>query len=319
MAKRGRRPKVTADPRDENPQMSLMPEHEFDYVDVAVGRVITAYMAHRNMNPDGKPMFLAFSGGKDSICLFFVCKRAAEELGMPMETIFDVQYNITNVDPPELVRFIREFKRSYPFITMVQPKRTMWELIVRMQMPPTRIARYCCVALKESASPKGCYSLTGVRRAESGRRSSRKGFEGRGETKKERILLNDNGPDRRWDEYCKQENAYICNPIIDWTDEDVWNFIRHNNLPYCSLYDEGIKRIGCIGCPMGTTAQREAQFERWPKYADCYKRAFQRMVDAEKEKGKSKWKDGEDAFNWWIYGEHKTAEQEETLFPEDLK
>ena len=77
-----------------------------------------------------------------------------------------------------------------------------------------------------------------------------------------------------------QKNAYICNPIIDWSEDDVWNFIRHNNLPYCSLYDQGWTRLGCIGCPMGTIDQREREFRQYPKYAECYKRAFKRMLDA---------------------------------------
>ena len=78
----------------------LFPEHEWDYVDKAVERVKLAWGFHHMMNPNGEKMLLAFSGGKDSICLFFVCKQAAEELEVPMDTMFHVQYNITCVDPP---------------------------------------------------------------------------------------------------------------------------------------------------------------------------------------------------------------------------
>ena len=66
----------------------LFPEHEWDYVGRAVERVKMAWNFHHMMNPDGKKMHLAFSGGKDSICLFYVCKRAAEELEIPMEQMF---------------------------------------------------------------------------------------------------------------------------------------------------------------------------------------------------------------------------------------
>lgn len=86
----------------------LFPEHEWDYVNRAVERVKLAWGFHRMMNPDGRKMLLAFSGGKDSICLFFVCKRASEELGIPMEQMFHVQYNITCVDPPPPVGMVRE-------------------------------------------------------------------------------------------------------------------------------------------------------------------------------------------------------------------
>ena len=96
-----------------------------------------------------------------------------------------------------------------------------------------------------------------MRHAESVSRQGRTSFEIRGRTKKEKILLNDNDVDRRETEFCMQKNAYICNPIVDWTDEDVWNFIKGNNLPYCKLYDDGEKRLGCIGCPMATIRERE--------------------------------------------------------------
>lgn len=122
----------------------LFPEHEWDYVDRAVERVKIAWGFHHMMNPNGEKMLLAFSGGKDSICLFFVCKQAAEELGVPMETMFHVQYNITNVDPPELVRFIRDvMKKEYPFIELHHPKKNY-------------VGAYC---KQEDPSDKNCQIL----------------------------------------------------------------------------------------------------------------------------------------------------------------
>lgn len=258
---RGRQKKIRFTAQDENPQMSLMPEHDFDYVKTAVERVKTAWMFHHHMNPDGKKMLLAFSGGKDSICLFFVCKKASEDIGFPMEDMFNVQYNITNVDPPELVRFVRDvMKKEYPFIVLRHPEKTMWKLIVEKMLPPTQKVRYCCQELKESANVRGGYTLTGVRRAESAKRAKRKAFEALGNKTQrfgeDHILLNDN-EDRRETEFCMQKNTYVCNPIIDWTDEQVWAFIKHENLPYCKLYDEGFERLGCIGCPMAAKRERE--------------------------------------------------------------
>lgn len=297
----------------------LFPEHEWDYVNRAVERVKLAWGFHRMMNPNGRKMLLAFSGGKDSICLFFVCKRASEELGIPMEQMFHVQYNITCVDPPPLVWFVREMKKEYSFITIHHPKETMWKLIEKKKMPPTRIVRYCCSNLKEISDIKGGYTLTGVRHAESSKRAGRESIEIKGKTKSEAIYLGDNVENERDIRYCMQTESYMCNPIIDWSDEDVWKFIKGNNLPYCSLYDEGWERIGCIGCPMAPTKQREFEFSQFPKFAECYKRAFGKMLDryTEEERAKrSLWKDAEDVFHWWMYGEaeKKGAEQEETLF-----
>ena len=296
---------------------TLFPEHEWDYVNKAVKRVKLAWEFHRMMNPDGRKMLLAFSGGKDSICLFFVCKKASEELGIPMEQMFHVQYNITCVDPPPLVWFIRDMKKQYPFIEMHHPDNTMWQLIEKNKIPPTRIARYCCAKLKEVAQIKGGYKLTGVRHAESSKRATRESIEVLGKTKADAVYLGDNVENERDIRYCMITESYVCNPIIDWTDEDVWHFIKGQNLPYCSLYNEGWERIGCIGCPMGSVRQREEQFARFPKFAECYKRAFGRMLEKYPKDKPPRWKNADDVFRWWIYeGENgkKIVEQEETLF-----
>jgi phosphoadenosine phosphosulfate reductase len=106
--------------------------------------------------PEG--YYLAFNGGKDSQCIYHLAKEAGVK--------FDAHYNLTTVDPPELVYFIRE---NYPDVIVERPEKTMWELILERQMPPTRIARYCCEVLKEGGGA-GRFVITGVRWAESVKR-----------------------------------------------------------------------------------------------------------------------------------------------------
>lgn len=76
----------------------------------------------------------------------------------------------------------------------------------------------------------------------------------------------------------------VLNPIIDWDESDVWEFIREYNVSYCKLYDEGFKRLGCIGCPMATAETRAKEFKRWPKYKEAYRRTFVKMCEKKKEK-----------------------------------
>lgn len=80
-------------------------------------------------------------------------------------------------------------------------------------------------------------------------------------------------------EMCYKTHTTTVNPIIDWTEAEVWEFLKEYNIPYCTLYDEGFKRLGCIGCPMGSKEQRIREFERWPKYKHLYMVAFQKMID----------------------------------------
>ena len=68
-------------------------------------------------------------------------------------------------------------------------------------------------------------------------------------------------------------------PILYWTDEDIWAFIHGESIPYCKLYDEGFKRLGCIGCPMAGANGRRREFDRWPKYEQAWRRAIKEFVE----------------------------------------
>lgn len=280
-------------------QNDLFPEEIRKSWNISVERVISAYRFSQNLGM-GK-LYVAFSGGKDSVAVYGICKLAAGRLGMDVLDMCDFYYHITNVDPPELVMFI---KREFPFVVRDLPKKTMWQLIIQKKIAPTRIVRYCCSELKERGG-KGRFCVTGVRWAESTRRRATRGiFEDVGHTKAEgRILFEDNDEDRRELEHCIPKQKYICNPIVDWSEENVWRFIKEQKLPYCSLYDEGFHRLGCIGCPMASKKEKLRSFERWPKYRDQYIRTFDKMIAARKEAGlPTEWKTAEEVMQWWIDG-----------------
>ena len=121
--------------------------------------------------------YLAFSGGKDSV----VCKALLDMANLK----FDAHYRITSVDPPELIRFIRnehpDVSRDVPVYKDGRRGKewdgkpiTMWNLIPWKLMPPTRLVRYCCVFLKEDGGD-GRMTVTGVRWAESRNRQENQG------------------------------------------------------------------------------------------------------------------------------------------------
>lgn len=255
-----------------------------DKVEVAIERLRTFEP------PEG--YYLAFSGGKDSV----VIKALADMAGVK----YDAHYNVTSVDPPELVRFVKTFDD----VAMDKPRykdgtqKTMWNLIPRRNMPPTRLARYCCQNLKEWGG-QGRFVITGVRKAESVSRSSRGEIEIIGHTKAEGKNLDPDNPDETLTHICKSKGKKTLNPIIDWSDDDVWEFIRKYHVKYCELYDQGFHRLGCIGCPFGGTKKQREEFERWPQYKNNYLKAFGRMLDANKEKGYN-WQSADDVMSWWL-------------------
>ena len=128
----------------------------------------------------------------------------------------------------------------------------MWNLIPKKLMPPTRLVRYCCSELKETFG-NGRFIATGVRWDESRNRKEWGSFSQPNERLQlsdEFMLNSDNEKYRRVTEHCMQKNKMIVNPIIDWTDNDVWTFLRQENIKFNVLYECGYRRVGCIGCPI---------------------------------------------------------------------
>ena len=275
-------------------------------VEVAIKRL-------QDFAPKDGSYHLAFSGGKDSI----VIKKLADMAGVK----YDAHYRVTSVDPPELAAFIRDYHpdvhRDIPRYPDGKPI-TMWNLIPKKRMMPTRLARYCCEYLKEDAGD-GQKTITGVRWAESVNRKRNQGLVtvpkkyGNEELEDDDnftqtsiggyILTNDNEESRRVLETCYKHSKILINPIIDWTDRNVWDFIHEMKMPYCKLYDEGLHRIGCIGCPMASTNMRLFGFRRWPKYKHLYENAMRKLIaiyHSPDFKGHARWERVEDMWNWWM-------------------
>ena len=234
-------------------------------------KVETAIERAKEFEPNDRPYILAFSGGKDSICVYYILKMSGVK--------FKAIYSPTSCDPPELIKFIRDNFKDVIVLPYRKDKEgnliTMWSLIPRKLMPPTSMVRYCCDELKERTGEPGDTVVVGVRWAES---SSRK----------KQSMVN------MW------KGKIMVRVIVDWDDNDVWTFIKRYNLPYCELYDKGFKRLGCIGCPKNPKAQKR-ELELYPKYRDNYIRAFDKMLEKRKEKGKTcQWENGEEVMKWWL-------------------
>lgn len=251
------------------------------------------------------PLIVTTSGGKDSS----VCTELALRAGIN----FEVQHNLTTADAPETIYFIRrEFARleergikcsvNYPYYKGV--RTSMWSLIPQKLIPPTRVVRYCCSILKENGG-RGRFITTGVRWAESPRRKKRGIYEKlSSDPAKKIIIANDNTDTRLLFEHCRLKAKRVCNPIVDWTDSDVWDFLMDARVPVNPLYECGFKRVGCVGCPMAGK-KRKLEFTRWPKYEAMYIQAFDRMLKERERRGKMQgtWKIGTtglDVFRWWM-------------------
>lgn len=221
--------------------------------------------------------YVAFSGGKDSIVMERLFEMAVVK--------YKSWYNNVTIDPPELVRFI---KKHYPDVRWNNVGKNLPAMMRdKSAGPPTRIIRWCCEIYKEQGG-NGLFKAIGVRAEESPRR---KGMW-------QPITMH------------RKDKSPILSPILYWTAADVWKFIKQKDMAYCELYDQGFKRLGCVGCPMSGPTGMARDFARWPKYEQMWRRGFQGFW--EKYKGVPR-RDGkpraiekfptvDDLWDWWVSG-----------------
>ena len=220
--------------------------------------------------------YLAFSGGKDSQALFHMTQLAGVK--------FCGHMNLTSVDPPEVIRFV---KKNYPEVELIKPGKSIFQHAIEKQILPTMRVRWCCAEYKETAGA-GKVTLIGIRKAESSRRAKRneveinnRKFSGdldgldeyrqeqrakRARRKSKEQGVNITNADAEKTLGCIHgKESLLISPIIYWTEKDVWELLNNVvRVPHCSLHDEGWHRIGCIGCPMSSHKQKMIENKRYP-------------------------------------------------------
>jgi len=217
--------------------------------------------------PEG--YWLAFSGGKDSV----VIKHLADRAGVKYRAF----YNVTTIDPPEIIYFMR---KHHADVEWKRPKQPFLKRMLYMGFP-TRIARWCCREYKELFRPDGLM-LTGIRMEESAKRKSRRTIE---------AAIN--GP------------TTFVHPILSWASDELWNYIRAENLAHCSLYNNGWRRIGCLFCPNATPSERQMHGQQYPRHEQAFRKAFRSLHakrTAQENSSVSRWSNGDEMFDWWIRG-----------------
>lgn len=250
-----------------------------------------------------QPLVITYSGGKDSDVLLHLAGAA----GIP----YEVLHSLTTADAPETVRHVLDTFRRLELAgvecnidTHKRPDGTnvtMWNLIPRKLMPPTRWMRYCCSELKEGGG-KGRFIATGVRWAESVKRKSRGALEVLHSNKTKRLtLMNDNDESRMMIENCQLKGKRVVNPIIDWANADIWGYADAEKICMNPMYKCGWKRVGCIGCPLAAKGERRKEFAQYPKIKAAYIRAFDRMLVERRKRGMTgPWKTGVDVYHTWM-------------------
>lgn len=183
----------------------------------------------------GDRLAVAFSGGKDSLVALYLVLQQKPDV--------DVVFNNTGVEYPETRKFIIWLADQLNLrLTITKPVKSFWECISQFGWPneskggtSKKSKAHCCYYLKERPMQLSIREhrwlglITGMLAIESRHRM---------------LTAKGKGPCFHY----KQWNICKIHPILWWTEEEVWQFIREQGLPYNPLYDQGMPRVGCMPC-----------------------------------------------------------------------
>ena len=258
-----------------------------------VSKINTAYERFRWAAKEAErlfdmPIVVRYSGGKDSDVIL----QLAKESGVP----FRVTHNLTTADPPDNVYYIRRvfarLREEGIDCRINVPRRSLWKIMRETLVIPSRMMRVCCSELKERKMADAPYIVTGVRWAESAGRRAKSGI-AMVHTASDRstlvanggLLTTDDASSRRLFEQCAMRGVRVLNPIIDWSDGDVWDYLHARGIEGNPLYKEGWTRIGCVGCPLAGKRARELAFARYPKLYKAWADAIAYVIERRREMG----------------------------------
>ncbi len=233
----------------------------------------------------GGEVYISFSGGKDSTVLLHLVRQLYPDVpavfldtGLEYPEIKDFVYKFKNVEiiRPELsfkqvlekygcplvskkvARQIRDLQNPTDknkntrklYLEGIKKDGTKtkgfklakkWRYLINA---PFKISEQCCDVLKKD--PIKNYN----------KKTKRKSFIG--------TMASDSN--QRETTYlkvgCFNHKKGSCTPIAFWLEEDIWDYIKKFNLAYCSIYDLGVKRTGCMFCMFGVHLEnRPNRFE----------------------------------------------------------
>jgi phosphoadenosine phosphosulfate reductase len=180
---------------------------------------------------------VAFSGGKDSIVLLDLVKKALPKSG------FIVVFGDTGMEFPDTYAVIDRVEKQcraeeiefYRAASHFNPEES-WRLFG----PPSRVLRWCCSVHK--AAPQT------LKLREVLSKDDYTGMDYVGVRAHESVMR----ADYDYENYGKkQKGQYSHNSILEWSSSEVWIYIYAHGLAINEAYKKGNSRVGCLFCPMG--------------------------------------------------------------------
>jgi len=221
-------------------------------------------------------VYVAFSGGKDSTVLLHIVRQMFPDV--------PAVFNNTGLELPEIVRFVRSFdnvielrprmpfhkvieKYGWPVVSKEQAQfiyeyrntkseklrnlrwngrangrskiSEKWKFLVDA---PFKIGSQCCDKLKKDPAKKF--------EKKTGRKPMLGVMAGESQLRRQRHVCN-----------LYDAKRPVSKPLLRWTEEDIWAYIREFDIPYCEVYDQGWERTGCVFCMYGIHKDNPNRFQ----------------------------------------------------------
>lgn len=184
--------------------------------------------------------------------LTFACSFGAEDmvildLLMRTQPEVNVFYLDTNVLFPETYVLIEQAVKRYqiPNLSRIQPSMSLSEQAKTYgESLWSKNPNQCCAIRKVGPLTEHLSNfdgwVTGIRRDQAPTRAHAQVFE-----------------------YDQKFELIKVNPLVLWTEEDVWAYIDDHDVPYNPLHDSGYPSIGCVHCTRPVAAGEDARSGRW--------------------------------------------------------
>lgn len=214
---------------------------------------------------------VGYSGGKDSECLVHLFMRSGVK--------FTIFHNHTTLDIPDTVYYIRrkfaEWTSQGYDCELSEPPKSFWILCLDRNMLPMRSIRFCCSELKEYQPYEGAVYSFGVRKLESKKRSNNRDSIETRNTEKYNSLQKfhfDKSEEVKQMDMCYTNKYFIVNPLAYWSETVRDNYLKKYNIEVNPIYEKyGLKRCGCVMCPLCSDKERQKEAKLFPKYAKIFK------------------------------------------------
>lgn len=222
--------------------------------------------ANKRAQESETPLFINFSGGKDSSCLILLAKEA--------NIYTELIYMKSGLELPGCVEFVQEQANKFGLkLHITDPVRDYYgdfpTVVRKYGYFPSRGYTYCSSRLKLRPSRvylrnlygfKHVYRVNGVRKSESPRRAK---------------MYADKPPIRPDPE---NSGHFLVEPLHDWTGQDVKDYLKENDFEVLELYKD-FKVSGCAYCPF-------YQVEIYQRILNVYPNIYDGIIEVEKELGK---------------------------------